>query len=52
MVHPVPFLVVALGPDVDPFTLHLLAALAEKGPWPQGDIPHRSRVLNLNEVRL
>jgi hypothetical protein len=32
MVHPVPFLVVALGPDVDPFTLHLLAALAEKGP--------------------
>ena len=30
MVHPVPFLVVVLGPDVDPFILHLLAALAEK----------------------
>ena len=30
MVHPVPFLVVVLGPDVDPFILHLFAALAEK----------------------
>jgi DNA invertase Pin-like site-specific DNA recombinase len=30
MVHRVPFLVVELGPDVDPFILHLFAALAEK----------------------
>jgi hypothetical protein len=30
MVHPVSFLVAELGPDVDPFTLHLFAALAEK----------------------
>ena len=26
----VPFLVAELGPDVDPFVLHLFAALAEK----------------------
>jgi DNA invertase Pin-like site-specific DNA recombinase len=30
MAHRVPFLVVELGPDVDPFVLHLFAALAEK----------------------
>jgi DNA invertase Pin-like site-specific DNA recombinase len=30
MAHRVPFLVAALGPDVDPFILHLFAALAEK----------------------
>jgi DNA invertase Pin-like site-specific DNA recombinase len=30
MAHRVPFLVVELGPDVDPFILHLFAALAEK----------------------
>ena len=30
MAHKVPFLVVKLGPDVDPFVLHLFAALAEK----------------------
>jgi hypothetical protein len=30
MVHPVSFLVGELGPDVDPFILHLFAALAEK----------------------
>jgi len=30
MVHRVPFLVADLGPDVDPFVLHLLAAVAEK----------------------
>jgi DNA invertase Pin-like site-specific DNA recombinase len=30
MVHAVPFLVVVLGPDVDPFVLHLFASLAEK----------------------
>jgi len=30
MVHPVPFLVVVLSPDVDPFILHLFAALAGK----------------------
>ena len=30
MVHRVPFLVAELGPDVDPFILHLFAALAEK----------------------
>jgi DNA invertase Pin-like site-specific DNA recombinase len=30
MVHRVPFLVAELGPDVDPFLLHLYAALAEK----------------------
>jgi len=28
--HRIPFLVVELGPDVDPFILHLFAALAEK----------------------
>jgi len=28
--HRVPFLVAELGPDVDPFVLHLFAALAEK----------------------
>ena len=28
--NPVPFLVANLGPDVDPFILHLFAALAEK----------------------
>jgi DNA invertase Pin-like site-specific DNA recombinase len=30
MAHRVPFLVAELGPDVDPFILHLFAALAEK----------------------
>jgi DNA invertase Pin-like site-specific DNA recombinase len=30
MVHRVPFLVAELGADVDPFVLHLFAALAEK----------------------
>ena len=30
MTHKVPFLVAELGPDVDPFVLHLFAALAEK----------------------
>lgn len=30
MAHRVPFLVSELGPDVDPFVLHLYAALAEK----------------------
>jgi DNA invertase Pin-like site-specific DNA recombinase len=30
MVHRVPFLVADLGPDVDPFILHLYAALAQK----------------------
>jgi DNA invertase Pin-like site-specific DNA recombinase len=30
MVHWVPFLVADLGPDVDPFILHLFAALAQK----------------------
>ena len=30
MVHRAPFLVAELGPDVDPFILHLFAALAEK----------------------
>jgi DNA invertase Pin-like site-specific DNA recombinase len=30
MVHRVPFLVAELGPDVDPFILHLYAALAQK----------------------
>lgn len=30
MAHKVPFLVAELGPDVNPFVLHLFAALAEK----------------------
>src|SRR6266478_8352715 len=30
MAHRVPFLVAELGPDVDPFILHLYAALSEK----------------------
>ena len=30
MAHWVPFWVAELGPDVDPFVLHLFAALAEK----------------------
>jgi DNA invertase Pin-like site-specific DNA recombinase len=30
MAHRVPFLVADLGPDVDPFILHLYAALAQK----------------------
>jgi len=30
MAHKVPFLVAELGADVDPFMLHLFAALAEK----------------------
>jgi DNA invertase Pin-like site-specific DNA recombinase len=30
MAHRVAFLVAELGPDVDPFILHLFAALAEK----------------------
>src|SRR3981081_96689 len=30
MAHRVPFLVAELGPDVDPFILHLFAALAEE----------------------
>jgi DNA invertase Pin-like site-specific DNA recombinase len=30
MAHKVPFLVAKLGPDVDPFVLHLFAALPEK----------------------
>ena len=30
MAHKVPFLVAELGSDVDPFVLHIFAALAEK----------------------
>ncbi len=30
MAHRVPFFVAELGPDVDPFVLHLYATLAEK----------------------
>jgi DNA invertase Pin-like site-specific DNA recombinase len=30
MAHKVPFIVAEIGPDVDPFVLHLYAALAEK----------------------
>lgn len=30
MVHRIPFIVAELGPDVDPFMIHLFAALAEK----------------------
>ena len=30
MIHKVEFMVAELGPDVDPFTLHIFAALAEK----------------------
>jgi DNA invertase Pin-like site-specific DNA recombinase len=30
MAHRVPFVVAELGPDVDPFILHLFAALAQK----------------------
>jgi DNA invertase Pin-like site-specific DNA recombinase len=30
MSHKVPFIVTELGPDVDPFILHLYAALGEK----------------------
>ena len=30
MAHKVPFLVAELGPDVDPFVLHLFAVLVEK----------------------
>jgi DNA invertase Pin-like site-specific DNA recombinase len=30
MAHRVPFLVAELGADIDPFVLHLFAALAEK----------------------
>ena len=30
MAHKTPFLVTELGPDVEPFLLHLYAALAEK----------------------
>jgi hypothetical protein len=30
MAHRIPFLVAELGPHVDPFILHLFAALAEK----------------------
>lgn len=30
MAHKVPSVVAELGPDVDPFVLHLFAALAEK----------------------
>jgi DNA invertase Pin-like site-specific DNA recombinase len=30
MVHRVPFIVAELGADVDPFMIHLFAALAEK----------------------
>jgi DNA invertase Pin-like site-specific DNA recombinase len=32
MAHRVPFLVAELGPDVDPFILHLFAALAKSAP--------------------
>jgi len=32
MVHKVPFVVTELGPDVDPFMLHIHAAVAEKEP--------------------
>jgi hypothetical protein len=30
MAHPMPFVVAELGADVDPFILHLFAALAQK----------------------
>lgn len=30
MAHPVPFVVAELGADIDPFVLHLYAALAQK----------------------
>src|SRR5271170_3200265 len=33
MAHRVPFIVAELGLDVDPFVLHLYAALAEKERW-------------------
>jgi len=34
MVHPAPFLVVVLGPNVDPFILHLFAAARRRsGRW-------------------
>jgi DNA invertase Pin-like site-specific DNA recombinase len=45
MTHKVPFIVAELGSDVDPFVLHLFAALAQKErslissrtrEWPQG----------------
>src|ERR1700716_3222714 len=38
MAHRVPFLVAELGPDVDPFVLHLFGALADAG-WPPCDTP-------------
>ena len=41
MVHRVPFVVVELGADVDPFILHLFAALAEKE---RKMIGHRTKV--------
>ena len=41
MVHRVPFVVAELGPDVDPFILHLLAARAEKE---RAMISHRTTV--------
>jgi DNA invertase Pin-like site-specific DNA recombinase len=41
MAHRVPFVVAELGPDVDPFILHLFAALAEKE---RAMISHRTKV--------
>ncbi len=40
MAHRVPFLVADLGPDVEPFLLHLYAALAEKE---RAVISHRTK---------
>ena len=40
MAHRVPFVVAELGPDVDPFILHLFAALAEKE---RAMISHRTK---------
>jgi len=36
MVHRVPFVVTELGADIDPFVLHLFAALAKLGGWTAG----------------
>jgi len=48
----VPFLVAELGPDVDPFVLHLFAALAEKERALSDLPPRATRKLASNEVRV
>ena len=58
MAHKVPFLVAELGPDVDPFVLHLFAASRREGartdlhPHPAGPSAAKARGVTLGNPKL